>query len=61
MTVSMFPTQAQFVPSLLKGAFNTSVILVLVLLYQFDNLNFFERTVGEHSRQDVTDIFSGKK
>ncbi len=61
ITVSALSTQAQLLPSLLKGAFSTCVILVLILLYQFDNLKFFENTIGERSRKDMSDIFSGKR
>ena len=57
----MIPSQAQFMGSILKGAFGTCVVLILVLLRRFDDLNFFESTIGENSAQDILDIIKGKK
>ncbi|MBT6690893.1 hypothetical protein HOB10_00985 [Candidatus Parcubacteria bacterium] len=61
LTVSLIPSQAQLTSSILKGAFGTCVILVIVLLRQFDTLHFFEDVVGEHSAQDILGILLGKK
>jgi hypothetical protein len=61
VTVSLLPSQQEILPSVLKAAFSTAVIFVLVILAQFDNLSFFERSVGEHSAQDVLDLIEGKK
>jgi|APSaa5957512576_1039674.scaffolds.fasta_scaffold11558_3 hypothetical protein len=61
ISVSMIPSQAQFMGSILKGAFGTCVVLILVLLRRFDDLNFFESTIGENSAQDILDIIKGKK
>lgn len=60
-TVSIIPSQTNLLESILKGAFSTCAVFVLVLLHQFDKLRFFEGLIGEGSAQDVLDIFSGKK
>ena len=61
LSLSMMPTQGLVYASLLKGAFASSIIFVFVLLKKFDRLDFFEKTIGEESAQDILDIFSGKK
>ena len=61
VSVSAIGSVGLVVPAILKGAFGTSIILVLVILYQFNNLSFFENTIGEHSAQDVLDIMGGKR
>ncbi len=60
-TVSIIPSTSFFLGSLLKGSFASAVIIVVVLLHQFDGLNFFEGTIGENSAKDVLDIISGEK
>jgi len=47
--------------SILKGAFGTSAILVLMLLHDFDGLKFFEGAIGTSSAQDVLGILEGRK
>jgi len=47
--------------SLLKSAFTFAIIVVVILLYQLDRLQFFEGTIGETSAQDVVSIIDGKK
>jgi len=47
--------------SLLKGAFGTSVLLIIVLLRDFDGLKFFEGAIGMSSAQDILGILEGKK
>jgi len=61
ITVSIIPSFHNILGSVLKGAFSSSIIFVLILLHQFDNLKFFEGTMGEHSAQDILDIFTGKR
>jgi hypothetical protein len=61
IAVSMIPSEEQLIPSFLKGAFGTCVILILILLRRFDDLKFFESTIGESSAQDILDIIKGKK
>ena len=61
ITVSTIPSESYLLGAILKGAFTSSVIFILILLREFDRLNFFEKTIGEHSAQDILDILSGKK
>lgn len=61
LSVSAIPSPQNLISSSLKGAFGTSVVIVLVLLYEFDTLKFFEGTIGEKSAKDVLDILAGKK
>ena len=35
--------------------------VVFNVLRRFDDLNFFESTIGENSAQDILDIIKGKK
>ncbi|NCS99880.1 hypothetical protein GW765_02765 [Candidatus Parcubacteria bacterium] len=61
LTVSAVPTIYAFVPSLLKGAFGTSIVVVLMILWELDTLSFFESEFGERSAEDVLAIIAGKK
>lgn len=61
VSVSAITSVGMVVPALLKGAFATCILLVLVILYQFNNLTFFENIIGEHSARDVLDIMAGKR
>ena len=61
LTVSTIPSQHYLLGAVLKGAFSSSVIFVLILLHEFDQLRFFEGTVGEKSARDILDIFAGRK
>lgn len=60
-TVSVIPSHLLLFGAILKAAFGSAVIFVIILLHEFDRLRFFEKTIGEHSAQDILDIFSGKK
>jgi len=59
--VSIIPSEGFLLGAILKGAFSSSVIFVIILLHEFDKLKFFEGTMGEHSAKDILDIFEGKK
>jgi len=61
LTVSAVPTVHAVIPSILKAAFGTSILIVIVLLWEFDNLKFFEEGIGRQSAQDILDILKGKK
>jgi len=61
VTVSAIPSSHYLLGAILKSAFATAVIFVLVLLDKFDQLSFFEGVIGERSAQDILDIFSGKR
>jgi len=55
-TVTLLPMQSITITPLLKASFATVVVAVLIMLHDFDNLNFFERSIGEESAKDVIDI-----
>lgn len=61
VTVSTIPSFQFFLGALLKAAFGTAVIFVVILLNELDKLRFFEGMMGERSAQDILDIFSGKR
>jgi len=61
VSVSLLPSQGVILASFLKAAFSTAAIFVIIVLAQFDRLNFFERVVGENSSKDVIEIIEGKK
>jgi len=60
-TLSLIPSQHLLIASILKAAFATLIFSVLILLNNFDRLQFFEKTIGEKSAQDILNIFSGKR
>ena len=59
--ISTIQFEALLFATFLKALFSTIIILVIIMLWQFDNLHFFERTVGSSSAEDVLDIIKGKK
>jgi hypothetical protein len=61
ITVSIIPSTQYLLGSILKGAFSSSIIFVIILLHEFDRLKFFEGTIGENSAQDILNIFAGKR
>ncbi len=61
ITLSAIPSQGLILESILKAAFSTSIISVLMLLHRLDKLKLFSKTTGEESAQDVLNIFLGKK
>lgn len=61
ITVATIPSEGDMLKAALKAAFSSVVVLVIILLHRFDNLHFFEGTIGERSAQDVLDILKGKK
>ena len=61
VAVSTIPSAGFVLGTLLKSAFASSVIFVVILLSQFDRLKFFEGTIGESSAKDVLDIIEGRK
>ena len=61
LTVSTISSESYLLGAVLKGAFSSTVIFVLVLLHEFDRLKFFETTIGEYSAKDVLDIIAGTK
>lgn len=61
ITLSTIDSQFLFIPTLIKAIFASSVITVLFILHQLDNLIFFKGVIGERSAQDVVDIIDEKK
>ncbi|XOU94567.1 MAG: hypothetical protein ACNFW9_00710 [Candidatus Kerfeldbacteria bacterium] len=61
VAVSTIPSEGFLIGSILKGAFSSSALFVVILLNSFDRLHFFEGTIGENSARDILDIFAGKK
>ena len=61
ITIASVSSYGHFVESLLKGSFATAIIATLIMLRKLDTLDLFESFLGEHSAQDVIDIFDGKK
>lgn len=61
LTLSTIPTDSVLTGSILKAAFGSCVFLVLMLLWEFDNLVFFGDNIGTRSSQDMVDIFEGRK
>jgi hypothetical protein len=57
----IIPSQMDALSSLLKGAFGSILIFILVFLRELDSLEFFETGIGEGSARDVLDIIEGKK
>ena len=61
ITLSTVNSSFLFMPALIKAIFASCVITVLFILYQLDDLTFFQGVVGERSAQDVVDIVNDKK
>ena len=61
ITVSSVSSYGDVVESLLKASFATAILSTVVMLKRLDTLDLFESFLGEHSAQDVIDIFDGKK
>jgi len=61
MTMSSVSSFGSVVESLLKASAATAIIAVIVMLRRLDTLDMFESFLGEHSAQDVINIFDGTK
>ena len=61
LTVLSIPSQFNMLASILKTSFIIAVFFVIFLLKRFDNLHFFEATIGEKSAEDIINILEGKK
>ncbi len=61
VTISVIPSFGFFLGSILKSAFVVSIISVVFILYNLDNLHLFENFIGENSAKDVVDIIKGSK
>lgn len=61
VTISVIPSEAFLLGSIMKSAFTVSILSVVVILYNLDDLHLFEKFIGENSAQDVMDIIEGGK
>lgn len=61
ITITSVSSYGNVVESLLKASFTTAIIATVVMLRKLDTLDLFESFLGEHSAQDVIDIFDGKR
>ncbi len=61
ITISSESSYGLMIESLLKASFVTSIVATIVMLHRLNTLDLFESFLGEHSAQDVIDIFDGKK
>jgi peptidoglycan/LPS O-acetylase OafA/YrhL len=57
----VLPSQFFVIGAALKAAFAATVMVVVMLLHQFDQLRLFETTVGKSAVQDIKDIINGTK
>jgi hypothetical protein len=60
-TISVIPSQGFLLGSILKSAFAVSIISVITILYNLDNLHLFEGFIGENSAKDVLETINGNK
>ncbi len=60
-TISIIPSVGLLIPSLLKASFVVTIVAVMAILRDLDNLYLFETFVGEHSARDVLHIIAGTK
>ncbi|MFC1640702.1 hypothetical protein ACFL2D_01485 [Patescibacteria group bacterium] len=61
LTLSMIPAEGFVIGAILKSAFGSAVIFIVILLHSFENLRFFNHSVREQSAQDVLNIFKGTR
>ena len=61
ITVSLISSQYLLFAAITKAVFITVLAMIILLLRRFNNLNFYERNIGEHSARDVIEIIEGKK
>ncbi len=59
--ISVIPSQGFILGALLKSAFVVSILSVIFILRNLDNLHLFERFIGENSARDVLDLIEGSK
>jgi hypothetical protein len=56
IAISVLPSVGALLPSALKAAFAVSLISVIIILKNLDNLHLFEGFIGESSAKDVVSI-----
>lgn len=60
-TITVIPSQGFLLGSILKSAFAVSILSVVVILFNLDDLHLFEKFIGENSARDVVEIIGGTK
>lgn len=60
-TVSILPSHGFVLGSVLKAAFAVSIVSVVLILRNLDNLHLFEEFIGENSAKDVVNTIEGTK
>ncbi|MCX6758022.1 MAG: hypothetical protein NTZ44_04040 [Candidatus Nomurabacteria bacterium] len=61
VAITVIPSHLFLLGSVLKSAFVISIISVIVILHNLDNLHLFENFIGENSAKDVIGIINGEK
>ncbi len=61
IAVTVIPSVDFILGSVLKSAFVVSILSVIVILHNLDNLHLFENFIGENSAKDVVGIIDGEK
>jgi len=61
ITISSVTSNGNVVESLLKSTFSTAIVATVVLIKRLDTLDLFESFLGEHSAQDIINIFNNTK
>lgn len=61
IAITVIPSHLFLLGSILKSAFVISIISVIVILHNLDNLHLFENFIGENSAKDVIGIINGEK
>lgn len=59
--ISVIPSFGFLLGSALKSAFVISILSVVIILRNLDNLHLFENFIGENSARDVVDLIEGNK
>lgn len=59
--ISVIPSAGFLLGSALKSAFVISILSVVIILRNLDNLHLFENFIGENSARDVVDLIEGNK
>lgn len=59
--IALIQIEPAVLASVLKGVFTTIVFITVIMLHQFDELTFFDATIGEATNRDVLEIVEGKR
>lgn len=60
-SIMLIPSASDLFDAVLKGAFATLVIFVIILLRELDSLHLFEGIIGTASAKDILAIIEGKR